>query len=292
MGCPDWPKCFGMWIPPTHVSQLPVNYKQIFKVQGKEIADFDAFKTWVEYVNRLLGVVVGVQMFLMLLSSSSYWNIDKTYFSLSLLTLLLTGLQGWVGSVVVAKNLAEGVVTLHMLIAILIVFLLVFISFKLHAPKLEVIEISNCKLGKLFWLIFILTLVQIGLGTQVREAIDSISKLYQEQQREQWIEKVGIRFYVHRSFSLIVLALHLYLLYYFKVVAKQVASTWVLKIFSLLTIIVLAEIVSGAILAYFSVPTFIQPIHLILAILISSIQFVWVLWYYRSATYAKKLREA
>jgi cytochrome c oxidase assembly protein subunit 15 len=134
MGCPDWPKCFGSWVPPTDVAQLPSNYKDIYAQQRAEknikfvgylrsfgfddVAleiendpsilieeDFNAAKTWTEYVNRLIGALIGILIFATFLSSFSYWREDKTVTVLSFLAFVLVGFQGWLGSIVVSTNL-------------------------------------------------------------------------------------------------------------------------------------------------------------------------------------------
>jgi cytochrome c oxidase assembly protein subunit 15 len=60
MGCPDWPKCFGFWIPPTDVSQLPSNYQKIYAEHSYADNHFNPLKTWIEYINRLLGALLGL----------------------------------------------------------------------------------------------------------------------------------------------------------------------------------------------------------------------------------------
>ena len=41
MGCPDWPTCFGQWIPPTEEAQLPPNYHETYAQRGYENTQFN-----------------------------------------------------------------------------------------------------------------------------------------------------------------------------------------------------------------------------------------------------------
>ena len=71
MGCPDWPTCFGQWVPPTSEAQLPANYQEIYAARGYAETRFNVVKTWTEYLNRLLGVSIG---FMILATALFSWR--------------------------------------------------------------------------------------------------------------------------------------------------------------------------------------------------------------------------
>jgi len=274
MGCPDWPKCFGQWIPPTEVSELPPNYKEVYQVQGKEIADFNAFHTWVEYVNRLIGALIGLFIFITFLLSLSFWKQDKAVTLLSFLVVLAVGFQGWLGAQVVASNLATYMITLHMLMALAIVGVLIYTVSR--AYKVDFGQ-SPANLGKLnLWLVagIVLSLIQIVMGTQVRENVDEVAKAFDGTQRELWVGQLDLIFYVHRSFSLLVLGVHAWFAWLLMKSSRErfnpANNKWAL---ALLTILVL-ETLSGAAMAYFGIPKLLQPLHLLLGTMVFGVQIV------------------
>ncbi len=302
MGCPDWPKCFGSWVPPTDVTQLPNDYKDIYVQQrvDKNVRfakyltafgfddlahqvendpsilveeDFNAVKTWTEYINRLIGAVIGLLIFGTALLSISYWKQDKPITVLSFVAFVLVGFQGWIGSIVVSTNLLGWMITIHMLIALLIVCLLIYVYYR---SRKDESQFSSARLGSLKWITFLsiaLTLVQVVLGTQVREAIDVLSGYLE---RSEWIGNLGSTFLIHRSYSLVLLALHVYLLW--KLMKEGIRRNELINPTRWLLAIVIIEIVSGAVMAYFAVPAFVQPIHLLLGSVIIGVQFyLWLL---------------
>lgn len=273
MGCPDWPKCFGSWVPPTEVSQLPPNYQEIYGAKLKGEIEFNAFKTWTEYLNRLFGAFTGLMIFATLVASVSYIKKDRPVFTVSLLTFLLVGFQGWLGAKVVSNELAPWLVTLHMLLAIVIVFFLLYVVARTYVGNIQIEKIENKTLLNRWLFITIgLSLIQVLIGTQVREAMDVVIEKLGNERRTEWIENLGLSFYVHRSFSILIMILHIGLVYWLKknTIAKGVLSQLTMA----LLIMVGVEIVSGVILAYLSVPALVQPIHLTLATLALGLQFV------------------
>lgn len=293
MGCPDWPTCFGRWIPPTSVTQLPADYKEIYSAFREhknerfakylnalgmksvaasilndpsilEESDFNPVKTWIEYVNRLVGVIIGFLIFAVFVTSLRFRKTEPALTVVAFITFLLVGFQGWIGSVVVSTNLTPWTITVHMFLALVIVGLLIFM---LHQSNYAT-EITS-SLG-FWWLVvcMIVLLVQILLGTQVREGIDEVARMVA---REDWIANLGIEFVIHRSFSSIVLILHLVLI-------LKLRKTESSKAFALtLILLILGTILTGVGMAYWAVPPVFQPVHLLLATVTFGMQFLFLL---------------
>lgn len=294
MGCPDWPRCFGNWVPPTSVSQLPENYKEIYadyrqkknqrfaqylqlmglgttaeKILNDESvleeADFNVTKTWIEYLNRITGVVIGFLIFAVFINSIKFWNSDRRLTMISFATFVLVGFQGWIGSFVVSTNLTPWTVTVHMFLALIIVAMLVYLVYKSSQHTMQI----NSPVA-FWWMVscIAVVLIQILLGTQVREAIDSVSRIAV---RQEWISSIQAEFLIHRSFSWVVILLHAGLLYNLR--KTQAPKGFQLTLF----VLILGTILSGVGMAWFAVPAFLQPVHLLLATGCFGMQFLFLL---------------
>ena len=271
MGCPDWPTCFGQWIPPTEEAQLPANYHEIYAQRGYQNTQFNPVKTWTEYSNRLVGVSIGFLIFLTAWSSRIFLKGDKTIFYLSLSSFFLVGFQGWLGSTVVASNLKPVMITIHMLLALVIVALLIYTIARSQRDFLSQINtrLLPNKFKTVLIAAMIMTLLQIGMGTQVREAVDFISQAHIE--RQYWREDFPVIFYIHRSFSSIILFTNAWLVW--KIYQSVDKQTLLFRTGITLILLVVTAILAGVSLDRLNVPAFVQPIHLLMANLIFGAQF-------------------
>ncbi len=305
MGCPDWPKCFGQWVPPTSVAQLPDNYKEVYAqhraeknqrfskyldvlgfdhlsnqiLTDKSIleeADFNRAKTWTEYVNRLVGVAVGLLIVATFLVSFKSLKTDKKLFSYGLLAVIMVGFQGWIGSIVVSTNLLPWMITVHMIIALLIVAVLTYLVERSGEKSLVDFRVSWISKSNIVVVVaLLLTVVQIIMGTQVREAIDEVAASLNYQERSTWIANTGNIFLIHRTYAWVVLLVSIALVF---VVRKVVGNQDNLLLWSFVILVLVGlEIFSGAIMHYFAIPRFAQPVHLGLATIIFGLQFLVLL---------------
>jgi len=261
MGCPDWPTCYGLIIPPTSVSQLPADYQQLYANEGIPAESFDVMKTWIEYLNRLLGALLGLSVLIQTAMSLRFRNSKPNILFASIALLLLTGFQGWLGALVVSSNLAPYRITIHMLFAFLILLLASYAAKVEHEEQFHipsVFRITGISLSLLF--------IQILMGTQVREEIDVLAKSLDFMQRDIWIDNVSALFPIHRSFSLIILGINGWIIWQ----CRQHALLWksIRYPIILLGTGLSVSICSGIIMTYFSVPALMQPVHLICASLI------------------------
>jgi cytochrome c oxidase assembly protein subunit 15 len=251
-----------------------------YKVHGFN-AEFNASKTWIEYINRLLGAIIGVLIFMVVVYSIPFLKKDKAIFYLSLLTFILVGFEAWLGKVVVNTNLSPMMITIHMSGSLVILALLIYVISRSQTSHIS-FPIANKRSVELFiWFLIALTFIQIVGGTQVREQIDEVSSAMDYQQRETWISQLGNFFVFHRIFSFVVLAANSYFLY---LITRGSSNTNILvKSTKYCVALLFFEFFSGVAMAALDIPAFIQPIHLLCASLIFGLQFFMLVVLYFNA---------
>lgn len=267
LGCPDWPKCFGSWIPPTSVSELP---------SGFDASQFNAVKTWIEYVNRLVGVVIGLLITATFVLSFRYRRSKPSVFFSSLAAFILVLFQGWLGGQVVKSELSHWMITIHMVLALIIMMALLYAAFKATQEfvKVEISESVKKRLYSAGVVLLVLTVVQLVLGTQVREEIDIIKEVAFAPERSTWIESVGNIFVIHRSFSWVILLSGLYVSW---IVYKEEISGLLTRLGYSNLALILVQILIGIGLEYLNMPPVLQVIHLVGIALMVCVQFLLLL---------------
>ncbi|MCP9201091.1 COX15/CtaA family protein [Gramella sp. GC03-9] len=296
MGCPDWPKCFGYYIPPTEVSELQFqpnrDYKkgqviivdESLKVAASDFTSAETYKpenwqnyekhdyaifnpthTWVEYINRLFGALAGFAVLIMAFLSFRKWKKKRRITILSWLSVLMMGFQAWLGATVVYSVLAPARITIHMVMALVIVAVLIYLL--QISSEAENNKYKTKKFQNLLGFAVILTLIQVVLGTQVRQFVDEQIRSLGYNAEELWLNDPDITFYIHRSFSILVLLLNLYLFWLNRNLGLN------RKKINIVVFLILLEVATGVAMYNFDFPFLSQPLHLVIASLLFGYQF-------------------
>lgn len=309
MGCPDWPKCFGYYIPPTEEAQIQwepnKEYKEGYIIIVQEslriapkdftsgatytennwstydkhdYAKFNVWQTWIEYINRQVTVLAGIPILLMIISAFWYWRRRPWLIFGSFFVLPLMGFEAWLGKQVVDSNLLPVKITIHLIAALFIVALLLYLWYT--SQEKEKNGFANLPDGRqeqktydplfknLILFAGVLTLVQVVFGTQVRQHVDEQVIAVGYDAKDQWLNPPTFLFYVHRSFSILVTLLNVYLFWRNRkhLLGHANLLKWVL-------ILIALEVVTGIAMYYIDFPFGTQPLHLVLASLLFGVQF-------------------
>jgi cytochrome c oxidase assembly protein subunit 15 len=236
-------------------AQKILNDPEVYKEEA-----FNPKKTWIEYLNRLAGFLAGNTMLL-----SFFWLLlfyrKRTWLLLTGINLVLMAIEAWFGSIVVATNLVPWTITVHLFLALVIIGLQLYFVHTL-STKMRPVLPQEKSFKWLTWLILAITFYQMFLGTQVREAIDALVK--QGYSRAQWIEQLGLPFFIHRSFSWLVLILLSYLFW-------QNRKKWHYARLNTAFYLLAAELITGVALAYADMPGLVQTAHLVFASILFSV---------------------
>ena len=300
MGCPDWPKCFGYYIPPTSEEQITwqpnstyeegiiiIKDEVLFVAEQEvktalifdennweeytkhEYATFNKFHTWVEYINRLVTVLSGFIFLFLLAGSLKFRKENKWIPIISFIAFFFMLVEAFLGKMVVDSNLKPTMITIHMVIGLLIIGLVLRLLFIIRKEKTS--YKYHALFNKLLILSIIFSLIQIAMGTQVRQFIDEQVKLFGFENKEYSLMNPSFKFYFHRSFTIAIILVNFGLFY-----LNQLHKLGY-KLVNWILVLLFLETITGILMYYAEFPLGTQAIHLLSGALLFGVQFyLWM----------------
>lgn len=300
MGCPDWPKCFGYLIPPTSEEQITWQKNTVFEagmiiIKNKELfvakqdvktgenfdagnweaykkhdyAKFNKYHTWTEYINRLISVVAGFVFLFLIVGAYRFRKENKAIPILAFAAFFLMLFEAWLGKTVVDTNLTPEIITIHMVVGLLIIALLLKLHFIISSK--ENLFKYNALFNKLLLVSVIFSLIQIAMGTQVRQFIDEQVKQLGFENKNYSLLNPSFKFYFHRSFTIAIVLVNLGLFYLNQI--KHLGY----KLINWIVFLIFLEALSGILMYYAEFPIGTQAIHLLSGAVLFGLQFyLWL----------------
>ncbi|MEN3940396.1 COX15/CtaA family protein [Prosthecobacter sp. SYSU 5D2] len=292
LGCPDWPFCYGCLVPPTNAADIDFDKIDLEKFRTKAArfgrdpasitpetlrAEFDPVATWIEYINRLTSLPVGLAMLLLFFASFGQIRLRrKRVFVASVAAFILVLVNAWLGARVVFSGLKPGIITLHMALAILLQCVLVYTAWRANDRPWRLVWKTGPVpvLRGLAWVLFSLIVIEGVMGSQVRELTDHLAHTHAGEPRSQWVVELEQSwvYLVHRSFSWLILGAGILFLHLSR--RHLVRAAWLeWSIFGL----IFSQMVLGIVLAHVGIVGIAQVLHIGLSSLLVSALYLWLL---------------
>jgi cytochrome c oxidase assembly protein subunit 15 len=291
MGCPDWPTCWGLLIPPTSLEEVDFDKLDIEKFQRKAEhmgrdpdtitretlrEEFNSRHVWTEFINRLFSLPVGLFSLATFIVSFLLLRDRPHVFWLSFAALLLVLANAWMGARVVYSGISPGVLTTHLALAMALICVLTFCTWSGTKHPLKLRMDSRAPLVRILVFGLLLLVIAEGImGSQIREMTDEMAKSHLDTPRESWIGELegSVTYLLHRSFSWVILFVTVFAF----IVAKKSQPGGIAPSQAGVLVIVISQMVLGVIMAQIHIYSWIQVLHVGLAAILLSLVFRWFL---------------
>ena len=255
LGCPDWPKCFGRWIPPVSVNQLPPEL---------DPSTFNFTLAWIEYFNRLVGMTIGILILITAIMAIKYYRHVKSILYPSIAAALLVAYQGWQGSQIVSSRLEPLIVSIHLILALIIVSLLIYATQRAYHIELGDSPKSGQFPGKVGIEVAVLwgaAIVQVVLGTQVRSAVETAQKSHPLSSDSTILGMIGVVSYGHIILGILVIGFAFHIARILLKRSDEISPLMKQSVYGMIFLMI-AQLILGFLLIVVGMPELTRVFHL------------------------------